>query len=95
MPRWALAADDGPKIFEDNCSTCHTPKKKPLDKKQMTREKWKEAIDLMIEKDKLDEPLSKPNYATLLDWFATTHGPADPGATAANSNAGDGVKKGD
>lgn len=75
-----MAADDGEKIFADACADCHHPKKRPLDKTHMTREKWKENIDNMIEKDKLDPPLKKDEYSVLLDWLATTHGPTGAAA---------------
>jgi hypothetical protein len=86
-PRLVLAAEDAAKLFEDTCSECHHPKKKPLDKKHMTREKWKESIDLMIEKDKLDPPLKPEQYTILLDWLASTHGPADTATTGADTDA--------
>ncbi|MCX7173566.1 MAG: hypothetical protein NT159_06530 [Proteobacteria bacterium] len=84
MPHFSFAADDGAKIFEAECSVCHNPKKKPLDKLKMSRAKWKEAIDEMIEKDKLDDPLpSKERISQLLDWLAATYGPADNTTEAA------------
>jgi len=78
VPYPAVAAEDGAKIFEAECGVCHNPKKKPLDKLKLSRAKWKESIDEMIEKDKLDDPLpSKERISQLLDWLAATWGPGD------------------
>jgi mono/diheme cytochrome c family protein len=84
MPRVAWSADDGAKIFEDECSDCHNGKKKPLDKKQLNRKEWEEAIKTMVEKDKLDPVPSKERQSTLVDWLVLTRGPAqEPSADAA------------
>lgn len=77
-PITTVAAESGAKIFEDACSDCHHPKKKPLDDKRMTKAEWKEKVDLMIEKDKLDPPLKADEYSILLDWLVSTHGPDVP-----------------
>jgi mono/diheme cytochrome c family protein len=88
-PRLALSADDGAKIFEDECSDCHNGKKKPLDKKQMSRKEWEDAIKTMIEKDKLDPVPSKERRAALVDWLVLTRGPAkEPPAEADGAKAG-------
>ncbi|MBS4097555.1 MAG: hypothetical protein KGZ83_12055 [Sulfuricella sp.] len=85
---FALAVNDGAKIFEDACSECHHPKKKPLDDTHLSREKWQEAYDLMVEKDKLDAPLSKAQLEELLNWLVSTHGPASTPATGVPPDAG-------
>ena len=83
-PQPAVAADDGAKIFADACSDCHKPNKKPLDDTHMTRARWKEAVDSMIEKDKLDVPLTPEKYSILLDWLVSTHGPTDAAASTSH-----------
>ncbi len=89
-----LAADDGAKIFAEACSGCHRPKMQPLDNKHMTREQWKEAIDRMIELDRLDPKPSKEKQAILLDYLVSTHGPADtaPAGAAPAAKATDAGK---
>jgi mono/diheme cytochrome c family protein len=78
----SLAAQDGAKLFEDNCAECHYPKKKPLDKHHLGRAKWAEWIDDMVAKEKLEKPLSKEDYATLLDWLVKNHGPEEQSSGA-------------
>ena len=77
-PYVALAADDGAKLFEENCSEeCHNPNKKPLTVKHLSRAEWKEAISTMIEKDKLDPLPSKEQIGVLLEYLVSHFGPAD------------------
>lgn len=83
-----VAADNGAKLYEDNCFDCHKSKKKTLDNKHLSRSEWKEQIDLMIEKDKLDPPISKEDYAILLDWLVETRGSVNP-STAGSASATD------
>jgi len=82
-PSLTVAAGSGAKIFEDACSDCHHPKKKPLDDTRLTKVEWKEKIDIMIEKDKIDPPLKADEYSILLDWLASTRGPDVPVTDAA------------
>ena len=77
FPGFANAKDDGAQIFEDECGTCHNPKKKPLDTRQLTRAKWNEVIVEMIDKDRLDPMPSKERIEQLLDWLEANRGPKD------------------
>jgi cytochrome c5 len=43
----AFSAEGGAKTFEEVCTQCHTAKRQPLNKKQLTKEQWKEAIERM------------------------------------------------
>ena len=78
-PRPATAAEEGEKIFQESCSSCHNPKQKPLEGKHMTREKWKDAIERM-EGTGVDVPSGK-KLEVLLDWLVSRHGP-DAGTPA-------------
>jgi hypothetical protein len=68
----ADAADDGAKVYVDACTPCHTEKMRPLDKTHMTKEQWKESIDLMIAQG-VEVPKGK--MPALLDYLIRTHGP--------------------
>ena len=71
-PRFVLAADDGEKAFSETCSACHTAKIRPLDKKRMTQDQWKQAIAKMAE---LGAEIPKDKVPQILDYLARTHGP--------------------
>jgi cytochrome c5 len=66
-------ADDGEKIFQEACSSCHNAKEHPLDKVHLTREKWKDAIERM-EGAGAEIPGGKKLDA-LLDYLVRTRGP--------------------
>jgi hypothetical protein len=80
-PIVVFADDDPAAYFDDQCMDCHQRKKKPIDDKHMSREKWKEAVDKMLQLEKLDPVPSQEFISRLLDWLAKTHGPADAAAT--------------
>ena len=73
-PRFALAQDDGAKAFKETCSACHTAKIRPLDKKRMSKEQWKQAIDKMTE---LGADIPKSKVSQILDYLARTQGPEE------------------
>ena len=76
-PGFTLAADDaGAKVYNEVCTTCHTPKNRPLDGKQLTKDQWNEAVQRMKGYG-ADIPNAK--IPQLLDYLARTHGPADAG----------------
>jgi len=78
QPFVALAADDGAKFFEEDCSEeCHNPNKKPLTVKNMSRTEWKDAINIMLEKERLDPVPSKERISVLLDYLVSHFGPLD------------------
>lgn len=70
---FAVAADDGTKIFAESCSPCHSAKMRPLDNKHLTREQWKDTIDRMIDQG---AEVPKKKIPELLDYLVQTHGPA-------------------
>ncbi len=70
------AVEPGAKIFEETCLSCHKGKE-TLDQVRLTRDKWKEAVDRMIDSAFLDPVPSKDKLKTLLDHLAKTKGPAD------------------
>ena len=72
-PGVAKGADEGEKVYQQVCTTCHDAKTRPLDDVRMTREKWKEAIERM-EGQGAEIPSGK-KLAALLDWLERTHGP--------------------
>ena len=72
-PHFALAADDGAKTYKEVCTQCHTAKVRPLDKKQLTKEQWNQAIKKMVD---LGAEVPKEKIPALLDYLASTHGPA-------------------
>lgn len=43
----AVAAEGGAKTFEEVCTQCHTAKRQPLNKLQLSKEQWKDAIERM------------------------------------------------
>ncbi|MGZ5784550.1 MAG: hypothetical protein ACXWJM_01420 [Ramlibacter sp.] len=87
----AIAADDPAAYFENECLDCHKRKKKPLEEKHLSRQEWKDAIDKMIDLEKLDPVPSKAFIAALSDWLASTHGPTVT-AQPASSPASDATK---
>jgi hypothetical protein len=70
------AADPGAKVFEDSCLNCHKGKES-LDQVRLTRDKWKEAVDRMIDSSFLDPVPSRDKLKLLLDYLAKTKGPAE------------------
>jgi mono/diheme cytochrome c family protein len=72
-PNAAVAADEGANTFKQVCSQCHTAKVRPLDKKQLTKEQWNQAIKKMVD---LGAEVPKEKIPALLDYLASTHGPA-------------------
>lgn len=72
-PHFALAADDGAKTYKEVCTQCHTAKVRPLDKKQLTKEQWNQAIKKMVD---LGAEVPKEKIPALLDYLARTRGPA-------------------
>ena len=89
-PSLAVAADDGAKIFEEQCAPCHYPEKKPLDQKHMTRAEWKLAVEDMIEKENVNPAPPKAKIEILLDYMTKTFGVA--GGAAADPAASPGKK---
>jgi hypothetical protein len=79
LPCLAVDADVGAKVYADACTPCHTEKMRPLDKTHMTREQWKESIDLMIAHG-VEVPKGK--IPALLDYLIRTHGPVGTPAGA-------------
>ena len=77
-PRAPAAAEEGEKIFQASCSTCHNAKQQPLDAVRLSRAGWKDAIERM-EGSGADVPSGKKLEA-LLDWLVKTRGPDVPGA---------------
>ncbi|HEY6241715.1 MAG TPA: cytochrome c [Burkholderiales bacterium] len=73
VPRFALAADDGAKTFKEVCTQCHTTKLRPLDNKHLTKEQWDQAVKKMVD---LGAEVPKEKLPALLDYLASTHGPA-------------------
>ncbi|HEX9289876.1 MAG TPA: cytochrome c [Anaeromyxobacteraceae bacterium] len=76
----AVIADEGEKVFQESCTSCHNAKTRPLDKTRLTREKWKEAVERM-EGMGTEVPGGK-KLSSLLDYLEQTHGP-DGSAPAA------------
>jgi cytochrome c5 len=72
VPGFVLAADEGQKAFSETCSACHTAKIRPLDKKRMSKDEWKKAIDKMTN---LGAEIPKDKVPQILDYLAKTHGP--------------------
>jgi mono/diheme cytochrome c family protein len=71
-PQLAFAQDAGAKAFAETCSACHTAKIRPLDKKRMSKDEWKKAIDKMTN---LGAEIPKDQVPQILDYLARTHGP--------------------
>ena len=69
-PWLAVAADDGAKIVADVCTQCHTPKRNPLDKLQLTKEQWNEAIERM---KGYGAEVPKGKIPELVDYLARTY----------------------
>ena len=76
--RSAVAGEDGAKIFAESCSPCHSAKIRPLDNKHLTRERWKETVERMIDQG---AEVSKAKKPELLDYLVRTHGPAGTGTS--------------
>lgn len=70
------SVEPGAKVFEDSCLSCHKGKE-TLDQVRLTRDKWKEAVDRMMDSSFLDPVPSKDKLKILLDHLAKTKGPAD------------------
>ena len=70
-PTMTLAADDGAKIYASVCSECHTPKKQPLDKVNLSRAEWSDAIERMVS---YGADIPKGKLPDLLDYLVTSHG---------------------
>lgn len=75
-PRPAAAAEDYAAYFQSECVDCHHLKKKPIEDKHLTRQEWQDAVEKMIQLDKLDPLPSKTFIAGFVDWLVRTHGPA-------------------
>jgi mono/diheme cytochrome c family protein len=75
FPNLVVAADDGAKIYQESCLSCHTAKMRPLEKMNLTREQWTVAIDRMIEQG---AEVPKGKMTQLLDYLSRTNGPAAP-----------------
>ncbi|MGZ5617226.1 MAG: hypothetical protein ACXWFW_07680 [Usitatibacter sp.] len=85
VPCAASAAPDGANVFKETCSDCHNPDRQSLDDKHMSREEWKENVDRMLEVGNVEKKkLPKGEYAALLDYLASTHGPSGTSAGAAD-----------
>ncbi len=76
-----LAADDGAKILAEVCAECHTAKKNPLDKINLTRGEWRDTLDRMVG---YGAEIPKGKIPELLDYLVKTHGPA--GTTGKGEN---------
>ena len=70
------AVDPGAKVFQDSCLDCHKGSQS-IEQVRLTRDKWKEAVDRMIESSFLDPVPSKDKQRLLLDYLAKTRGPTD------------------
>jgi hypothetical protein len=80
-PWLAVAADDGAKIVADVCSQCHTPKRNPLDKLQLTKEQWSDALERMTG---YGAEVPKGKIPELLDYLVRTYPISGTGAGAGN-----------
>ncbi|MBI1751983.1 MAG: hypothetical protein HY014_06020 [Acidobacteria bacterium] len=69
--------DPGLKVFQDSCLDCHKGQQS-IDQVRLTREKWKEVIDRMVESGFMDPVPSKEKLKQLLDYLAQTRGAAEP-----------------
>lgn len=72
-PPPALAADDGASIFAQACALCHTPTRRSLDKKRLTRHEWEAATERMIG---YGAQVPKAKLPELLNYLVRSHGPA-------------------
>ena len=77
------AVEPGAKIYEEACLSCHKGKE-TLDQVRLTRDKWKEAVDRMIDSSFLDPVPSKDKLKVLLDFLAKSMGPADAAGASKN-----------
>lgn len=77
LPAVAVAADEGEKVYQETCTSCHDAKTRPLDQIRLTRDQWKDAIERM-EGQGAQIPSGK-KLAALLDWLERTHGKQDAG----------------
>jgi cytochrome c5 len=73
-PRLALAADDGAKTYKEVCTQCHTAKVRPLESKHLTKDQWDQAVKKMVD---LGAEVPKEQIPALLDYLASTYGPAE------------------
>ena len=76
------ALEQGAKVYVSACLECHKGDKQPIEHLRMSRGKWKEAIDRMIDSSFLEQMPSKANLGLLLDYLEKTHGPDAPPASA-------------
>lgn len=72
----ARAADEGEKVYQESCTSCHDAKTRPLDNVRLSRAQWKDAIERM-EGQGAQIPSGK-KLGALLDWLEKTHGPQSP-----------------
>ncbi len=79
VPRAVVAADEGEKVYQDSCTSCHNAKSHPLEAVHLSRQQWKDAVERM-EGMGTEVPSGK-KLAALLDYLERTHG-ADGGSTA-------------
>jgi len=77
------AGEPGAKIYEDACLSCHKGKE-TLDPVRLTRDKWKEAVERMIDSSFLDPVPSKDKLKVLLDYLAKTKGPVQAAGAGKN-----------
>lgn len=68
------AADPGAKVFQESCLDCHKGKQS-IEHLRLTRDKWKEAIERMIDSGFLDPVPPKDRIKALLEYLARTRGP--------------------
>ena len=77
------AMEPGAKVFRDSCLTCHKGNQS-IDQVRLSRAKWKEEVDRMIDSAFLDPVPSKDQLRLLLDYLAKAKGPADAAGTSKN-----------
>lgn len=77
------AVESGAKVFQDSCLDCHKGNQS-IEQVRLTRDKWKEVVDRMIESGFLERVPSKDKLTLLLDYLAKTRGPADTTGSSKN-----------
>ena len=65
--------EKGEKIYRTVCCECHKGKES-LEDKRMSRAKWKEAVDRMVDSSFMDPAPSKGDLAALLDYLEKAKG---------------------
>jgi cytochrome c5 len=83
-PPLAAAAEEGAQIVEEACSSCHTPKVRPIDKMHFTRNEWAEAIERMAG---MGVEVPKKKIPELLDYLVRNHGPNGGSAAPAGGTS--------